>query len=157
VLRCIIDDGGPNGEVIIHIDEQELSLREFGRLLSVHSGWGMRIAFVPKECITENPTIKFASLSGGRVEPSSDRSTGVAMRMSGNPGGANLSQTRNAVRSRRQRVHWRGRRNETGVKGREAADSHHRGGVTDDHPRDAAAARASPVRRPALQRRRDGA
>jgi hypothetical protein len=58
VLRCIIDDGGPNGEVIIHIDGQELSLREFGRLLRVHAGWGMRIAFVPEEFVTENPTVK---------------------------------------------------------------------------------------------------
>jgi hypothetical protein len=58
VLRCIIDDGGPNGEVIIHIDDQELSLSEFGRLLSVHAGWGMRIAFVPEEFVAENPTVK---------------------------------------------------------------------------------------------------
>lgn len=58
VLRCIIDDGGPNGEVIIHVDDQELSLAEFGRLLSVHAGWGMRIAFVPEEFVTENPTVK---------------------------------------------------------------------------------------------------
>ncbi len=58
VLRCIIDDAGPNGEVTIHIDEQELSLREFGRLLSVHAGWGMRIAFVPEEFISENPKLE---------------------------------------------------------------------------------------------------
>jgi hypothetical protein len=58
VLRCIIDDGGPNGEVIIHIDDQELSLWEFGRLLRVHAGWGMRIAFVPEEFVTDNPTVK---------------------------------------------------------------------------------------------------
>jgi hypothetical protein len=58
VLRCIIDDAGPDGEVTIHIDDQELSLREFGRLLSVHAGWGMRIAFVPEEFIAENPTVK---------------------------------------------------------------------------------------------------
>jgi hypothetical protein len=58
VLRCIIDDGGPNGEVMIQIDDQELSLREFGRLLSVHAGWGMRIAFVPEEFVTENPAVK---------------------------------------------------------------------------------------------------
>jgi hypothetical protein len=58
VLRCIIDDGGPNGEVTIHIDDQELSLAEFGRLLSVHAGWGMRIAFVPEEFVTENPSVK---------------------------------------------------------------------------------------------------
>ena len=55
MLRCIIDDGGPDGEVVIHIDDQELSLREFGRLLRVHAGWGMRIAFVPEEFISENP------------------------------------------------------------------------------------------------------
>jgi hypothetical protein len=58
VLRCIIDDGGPEGEVTIHIDDQELSLREFGRLLTVHAGWGMRIAFVPEEFVTENPKVK---------------------------------------------------------------------------------------------------
>ena len=58
VLRCIIDDGGPEGEVTIHIDDQELSLAEFGRLLTVHAGWGMRIAFVPEEFVTENPTVK---------------------------------------------------------------------------------------------------
>jgi hypothetical protein len=58
VLRCIIDDGGPNGEVIIHVDDQELSLAEFGRLLGVHAGWGMRTAFVPEEFISENPKVE---------------------------------------------------------------------------------------------------
>jgi len=58
VLRCIIDDAGQNGEVTIHIDDQELSLAEFGRLLRVHAGWGMRIAFVPEEFISENPMVE---------------------------------------------------------------------------------------------------
>jgi hypothetical protein len=58
VLRCIIDDGGPDGEVVIHLDDQELSLGEFGRLLRVHAGWGMRIAFVPEEFVRENPKVK---------------------------------------------------------------------------------------------------
>ena len=58
VLRCIVDDGAPDGEVIIHIDDKELSLREFGRLLRVYAGWGMRIAFVPEEFVTENPKVK---------------------------------------------------------------------------------------------------
>src|SRR5271157_253690 len=58
VLRCIIDDGGPEGEVTIHIDDKELSLAEFGRMLRVHAGWGMRIAFVPEEFITENPKVE---------------------------------------------------------------------------------------------------
>jgi hypothetical protein len=64
VLRCIVDDGGPDGEVIIHIDDKELSLRDFGRLLSVYAGWGMRIAFVPKEFVTENPKVKIRKSKG---------------------------------------------------------------------------------------------
>jgi len=58
VLRCIIDDGGPDGEVTIYIDREELSLKDFGRLLRVHAGWGMRIAFVPEEYVTENPKVE---------------------------------------------------------------------------------------------------
>ena len=58
VLRCVIDDGGPEGEVTIHVDNEELSLDEFGRLLRVHAGWGMRIAFVPEELTTENPRVE---------------------------------------------------------------------------------------------------
>jgi hypothetical protein len=58
VLRCVIDDGGPEGEVTIHIDDKELSLAEFGRMLSVHAGWGMRLTFVPEEYICENPKVK---------------------------------------------------------------------------------------------------
>ena len=58
VLRCIVDDGGPDGEVVIHIDDKEMSLKDFGRLLSFYAGWGMRIAFVPEEFVTENPKVK---------------------------------------------------------------------------------------------------
>ena len=57
VLRCVIGDGGPNGEAVIYIDDQELSLEEFGRLLVTHAGWGMRIVFVPDGRIDEEPEI----------------------------------------------------------------------------------------------------
>ena len=57
VLRCVIEDGGPNGEAIIYIDDHELSLEEFGRLLVTHAGWGMRIVFVPDDRIDEEPEI----------------------------------------------------------------------------------------------------
>jgi hypothetical protein len=57
VLRGIADDGGPDGEVTIHIDNEELSVAEFGKLLRYYAGWGMRIAFVPEERVTENPKI----------------------------------------------------------------------------------------------------
>src|SRR4029453_17160245 len=58
VLRCEIDDGGPGGEPIIHIDDRELSWREFGRLLTTHAGWGMRIVFVPDDELDEEPRIE---------------------------------------------------------------------------------------------------
>ena len=57
VLRCIIEDGAEE-TMTIHIDDHELTLREFGRLLRVFAGWGMRIEFVPEELITERPKIE---------------------------------------------------------------------------------------------------
>jgi hypothetical protein len=56
VLRCIIEDN-EHGEAVIVIDDKQLSLVEFGRLLTVYAGWGMRIAFVPEELVHEQPKI----------------------------------------------------------------------------------------------------
>lgn len=58
VLRCVIDDGGPDGEPVIHIDDHELSWEEFGRLLTTHAGWGMRIVFVPDDELHETPRVE---------------------------------------------------------------------------------------------------
>jgi hypothetical protein len=58
VLRCVIDDSGPDGEAIIHVDDRPLSLPEFGRLLCTYAGWGMRIVFVPEDALAEAPTIE---------------------------------------------------------------------------------------------------
>lgn len=56
VLRCVIEsDAG--GETVICIDDKELSISEFGRLLRIYAGWGMRIAFVPEELVHENPKV----------------------------------------------------------------------------------------------------
>ncbi|MFA5866245.1 MAG: hypothetical protein WC975_16360 [Phycisphaerae bacterium] len=57
VLRCLIDDGGPDNEPVISIDDQELSLEEFGRLLRTYAGWGMRMVFVPEDEIEKEPQI----------------------------------------------------------------------------------------------------
>jgi hypothetical protein len=58
VLRCVISDGGPGGQAIIYIDDHELSLEEFGRLLTTYAGWGLRITFVPDDRTEEEPDIE---------------------------------------------------------------------------------------------------
>src|SRR5438128_7568087 len=58
VLRCIISDGGPDNEPIIYIDDRELSWKEFGRLLTTHAGWGMRVIFVPDDETHIEPPIE---------------------------------------------------------------------------------------------------
>ena len=56
VLRCHIEDDAEGGTVI-HIDDVELDLAAFGRMLQVFSGFGMRIAFVDEEDVREEPEI----------------------------------------------------------------------------------------------------
>jgi hypothetical protein len=58
VVRCVVHDGALDAEVTIEIDDRELSLREFGRLLSTYAGWGMRLVFVPDDSIHEDPIIE---------------------------------------------------------------------------------------------------
>lgn len=53
VLRCVISD--LEGQAVIEIDEHELSIEEFGRMLTTHSGWGMRIEFVPEDQVHLRP------------------------------------------------------------------------------------------------------
>jgi hypothetical protein len=57
VLRCVIEDD-ENGDPVIHVDDQELSWREFGGLLRTYAGWGMRIIFVPDDATHEEPAIE---------------------------------------------------------------------------------------------------
>jgi len=57
ILRCVIEDD-EHGEAVVWIDDRELSLHEFGRLLTVYAGWGMRIAFVPEELVADQPKVK---------------------------------------------------------------------------------------------------
>lgn len=58
VLRCVVHDGGPGGEAVIEIDDHEFSLAEFGKLLTTHAGWGMRICFVPDNVLTNEPEVE---------------------------------------------------------------------------------------------------
>jgi hypothetical protein len=45
------------GEAVIFIDDQELSLAEFGRLLTTYATWGMRVVLVPDDRVNEKPEI----------------------------------------------------------------------------------------------------
>jgi len=65
VLRCIIDEGD-DGQPTVWIDDKELSWTEFGRMLLVHNGWGMRIAFVPEEWVHEQPNIEVKEPKGDK-------------------------------------------------------------------------------------------
>ena len=48
VLRCHIESD-VDGGTIIHVDDVELNLAAFGRMLQVFAGFGMRIAFVDED------------------------------------------------------------------------------------------------------------
>ena len=56
VLRCHIDHA-EDGEPVIQIDDVELDMRAFGRMLQVYAGWGMRLAFVEEDEVAHEPEI----------------------------------------------------------------------------------------------------
>ncbi|MBC8280489.1 MAG: hypothetical protein H8E48_06870 [Chloroflexi bacterium] len=56
IVRCVIEDD-ENAEAVIYIDDQKLSLQEFGRLLTTRAGWGMRVVFVPDDEIDQEPQV----------------------------------------------------------------------------------------------------
>ncbi len=57
VLRVYISE--PEwGKLEFYVDDQVLSLEEFGRMLSTFNGWAMRITFVPEEFVEQPPKIE---------------------------------------------------------------------------------------------------
>ena len=57
VLRCLIQDA-EDGRLIVKIDEQELRLKQFTKLLSTYEGWGMRIEFMPEDEVHRRPRLE---------------------------------------------------------------------------------------------------
>ncbi len=57
VLRCQVGSDD-NHETAILIDDQEFSMKEFGKMLSTFEGWGMRIIFVPEDETYKSPPIE---------------------------------------------------------------------------------------------------
>lgn len=57
VLRCLVEDD-ENGRLVVGIDDQELRLEEFGRMVTTYAGWGMRIEFVPDDQLHRRPALE---------------------------------------------------------------------------------------------------
>ena len=56
VLRCHIEAAKDRGTLVL-IDDVELDMAAFGRLLETFEGFGMRIAFVDEDDVAERPEI----------------------------------------------------------------------------------------------------
>jgi hypothetical protein len=57
VVWCVVESD-EEGQAIIHVDDRELSLAEFGRLLATYAGWGMRIEFTPDDETDRRPRLE---------------------------------------------------------------------------------------------------
>ena len=57
VVRCLVESD-EEGQAIIHVDDRQLSLVEFGRLLATYAGWGMRIEFTPEDATDRRPRLE---------------------------------------------------------------------------------------------------
>jgi hypothetical protein len=57
VVRCLVEDD-EEGQAIIRVDDRELTLAEFGRLLVTHAGWGMRVEFTPADATDQRPRLE---------------------------------------------------------------------------------------------------
>ena len=60
VLRCCVEDGGGEDGLLprIYIDDREFTWDEFGKMLCVYAGWGMRIVFVSDDELEKAPKIE---------------------------------------------------------------------------------------------------
>lgn len=68
VLRCVLESGR-DGEAVVCIDDHELTVREFSRLLATCAGWGMRITFVPDDELEREPRIDMREPEGDERWP----------------------------------------------------------------------------------------
>jgi hypothetical protein len=57
VLRCLIEDD-EEGRLEVVIDDEQLTLEQFGRMLTTYAGWGMRIEFVPEDELHRRPALE---------------------------------------------------------------------------------------------------
>ena len=58
VLRCELTSGDQFDELVVCIDNEELSWDDFGKMLKVYMGWGMRVMFLPQEQLVNPPPVQ---------------------------------------------------------------------------------------------------
>jgi hypothetical protein len=63
VVRCVVHSD-EDDQAVIEIDGRELSLEEFGRMLTGYAGWGMRIEFTPDDEIVHRPPLEVREPAG---------------------------------------------------------------------------------------------
>ena len=69
ILRCYIESSEDSGHIpVIEIDGKRLSWPEFGKLVSSHEGWGMRVMFVPDDEIDKTPAIAIQESRDNHLE-----------------------------------------------------------------------------------------
>lgn len=56
VLRCELTSGSEPDELMVYIDDEELSWDEFGQMLQSYMGWGMRVTLLPQEQLSNPPS-----------------------------------------------------------------------------------------------------
>jgi hypothetical protein len=52
VLRC------EDLQLVVDVDDAELHLEQFGKLLTTYAGWGIRIEFVPEDEVHRRPVLE---------------------------------------------------------------------------------------------------
>lgn len=68
-VMVAIESSEDSGHIpVIEIDGQRLSWMEFGKLVSSHEGWGMRVMFVPDYEIDKTPAIARQESREGHME-----------------------------------------------------------------------------------------
>ncbi|MGE3818430.1 MAG: hypothetical protein AB7I30_03280, partial [Isosphaeraceae bacterium] len=63
VVRCLVrcDE---YGRTIVVVDDRDLSMGEFSRMISTFEGWGMRIEFTPKDATERRPRLEVRDPDG---------------------------------------------------------------------------------------------
>jgi hypothetical protein len=63
VLRCELTSGEEPHDLVVRIDDQDLSWAQFGRMVSSYRGWGMRVTFLPEEQLFKPPATEIIEKS----------------------------------------------------------------------------------------------